>query len=149
MYPTPDQIMHASAAQLRIWLTTLPRPNNTRQQHALDHITECTTTHTTRAFKLFRLRRDGSIGPLFINARQRVPVGAWMPAEYHHRNAGFKYRAGWHCTSRPHAPHLSPKGRVWMEVEIGTHEVIKRPASQGGVWYLAESMRVIGPAVAE
>lgn len=36
-----------------------------------------------RAFKLFQQHRDGSIGPLFINKKQRVPMGAWLPAEQH------------------------------------------------------------------
>lgn len=36
-----------------------------------------------RAYKLFRVRRDGTIGPLFINKKQRIPVGEWMCAEEH------------------------------------------------------------------
>jgi hypothetical protein len=35
------------------------------------------------AYKLFRVRRDGSIGPLFINRNLRIPVGVPLPAEAH------------------------------------------------------------------
>jgi hypothetical protein len=57
-------------------------------------------------YKLFRVRADGSLGPLFINASQRIPTGQWLEAERHHHKKGFAYRPGWHATSRPVAPHL-------------------------------------------
>ena len=94
------------------------------------------------AYKLLRRRRDGSLGPLFINRRSRTPVGEWMPAEYH-PTAGFKPRRGWHCLAKPEAPHLSKKGRVWCEVEIENYEEYLRPAAQGGLWYLAAYMKVV------
>jgi hypothetical protein len=100
------------------------------------------------AYKLFKRRADGSLGPLFINARQRVPVGEWMQAE-DHPTAGFAHRPGWHCTFEPVAPHLAkepkhgPK-RVWCRVEIaGNTRVYERPKLQGGSWVLAERMRVL------
>lgn len=96
-----------------------------------------------KAYKLFRLRPDGSLGPLFIDRHLVVPVGEWLPAECH-PTKGFAVRPGWHCTAKPEAPHLSPKGRVWCEVEIEEYRPVERPASQGGVWYLAERMRVVG-----
>lgn len=95
------------------------------------------------AYKLFRQRKDGTLGPLFINRRQVIPVGGdWMPAESH-PTKGFAYRPGWHCTYRPHAPHLSTKGRVWAEVHIMETERYERPESQGGDWVLARYMRVL------
>jgi hypothetical protein len=65
-----------------------------------------------------------------------------MDAEAHRRK-GFAYRPGWHCTLKPEAPHLSPKGRVWARVEIADYEEYDRPASQGGTWALAQRMKVL------
>lgn len=99
------------------------------------------------AYKLLKLRKDGTLGPLFINARQRIPVDQWLKAE-DHPTKGFAHRPGWHCTFKPEAPHLSlaPKGgprRVWCRVEIdGDITVYDRPALQGGSWVLATMMRV-------
>jgi len=93
------------------------------------------------AYKLLRKRKDGTLGPLFINCRQRIPVGEWLPAEAHRRK-GYKFRPGWHCMAKPRAPHLTDKGRVWCEVEISDFTEFTRPESQGGLWYLAQKMRV-------
>ena len=30
------------------------------------------------AYKLLKRRRDGTLGPLFINASQRIPIGVWL-----------------------------------------------------------------------
>jgi hypothetical protein len=100
---------------------------------------------TIRAYKLFRQHKDGSISPLFINRRLRVPLGEWLPAE-DHPTPGYAHRSGWHVTSRAHAPHLSKHRRRWYIVEIEQFERIVRPKSQGGVWYLAQRMRVVAPA---
>lgn len=96
-----------------------------------------------RAYKLVRLLRDGSLSPLFINRRSRLSVGTWMNAEAH-RTKGFAFRKGWHCTLTPNAPHLSSRGRVWVEVEVDEFELYNRPASQGGTWVLAQRMKVVG-----
>jgi hypothetical protein len=95
------------------------------------------------AYKLFRLRKDGTIGPLFINAKLRIPVDEWLQAETHHHKAGFAYRPGWHCCSEQTAPHLSKKGRVWAKVEIEDFVEYKRPDNQGGIWFLANKMKVL------
>lgn len=94
------------------------------------------------AYKLLRRRKDGSLGPLFINRRQRIPVGKWLWAE-RHPTKGFAVRPGWHCTCEPRAPHLSPTGRVWARVEVENAQPYERPAAQGGRWLLAERMRVL------
>jgi len=96
-----------------------------------------------KAYKLLKLRKDDTLGPLFINCRQRIPIGVWLQAQPHRRK-GYAFRPGWHATSAPVAPHLSTKGRVWCEVDIMDYEELKRPASQGGTWYLAQRMKVIG-----
>lgn len=112
-----------------------------------------TTTQTLTGYKLFKLRANGTLGPLFINARQVVPVGEWLPAEDHPTN-GFAHRPGWHCTLQPVAPHLAehpkhgPK-RVWMRVEMTGVTKYNRPESQGGTWALASAIRVLGPVEGE
>lgn len=94
------------------------------------------------AYKLFRQRKDGSLGSLFINRRRKIPVGQWLEAESF-PTKGFKVRPGWHVTMRPQAPHLSMKGRVWRKVEIADYTKVVRPESQGGVWMLANMMMVL------
>jgi hypothetical protein len=100
-----------------------------------------------KAYKLFRLRGDGSLGPLFINRKQRIKIGESYPME-DHPTKGFAHRPGWHCTNQPVAPHLkmnlkSGEKRVWAEVEIpATSTPHPRPPSQGGMWYLAPSLTV-------
>lgn len=94
------------------------------------------------AYKLFKLRKDGTLGPLFINARQRIPVGVWLTAG-DHPTKGFAPRPGWHCGHEPIAPHLSKRGRVWARVEIEDYYPWPRPAHQGGKWLIAKRMRVL------
>lgn len=94
------------------------------------------------AYKLLRLRKDGTLGPLFINPRQRIPLHQWLTAE-DHPTKGYAHRPGWHCTIRPSAPHLSMKGRVWCRVLIHDYREHQRPARQGGMWYLANKMKVV------
>lgn len=94
------------------------------------------------AFKLLKLRKDGTLGPLFINARQRIPLGEWLPAE-DHPTKGYAHRPGWHCTTKPEAPHLSTRGRVWCRVEVtGLVTEFTRPESQGGTWILSPWLKV-------
>jgi hypothetical protein len=97
---------------------------------------------TMIGYKLFRLRKDGTLGPLFINARQRVPVGVCLKAE-DHPTKGFAHRPGWHITSAMHAPHLTIKGRVWARVLFSDYKRYQRPAHQGGLWYTANKMKVL------
>jgi hypothetical protein len=95
-----------------------------------------------KAYKLFRKRKNGTLGPLFINKTQVITPKQWLRAEAH-RTKGFAFRPGWHCCSAPSAPHLSMKGRVWCIVEIKNFEKIVRPAAQGGLWYLAKNLKLI------
>ena len=88
------------------------------------------------------MMRDGSLSPLFINKKSRLPMNYWMQAESHKTN-GFAFRKGWHCTLRPIAPHLSEKNRVWVKVEIANYATYKRPESQGGTWVLAQQMKIL------
>jgi len=93
-------------------------------------------------YKLFRLRKDGSLGPLFINRRQKLHVGGQYVAEEHPTN-GFLFRPGWHICSKQDAPHLSKNGRVWAKVEFSDYQEHQRPANQGGLWFTAKHMKII------
>jgi hypothetical protein len=95
-----------------------------------------------KAYKLIRKMKDGTLSPLFINQKSRIPVNTWMDAELHPKK-GFAVRQGWHCTLKPVAPHLSENGRVWVEVEVEDVELYDRPESQGGTWVLAQRMKII------
>ena len=97
-----------------------------------------------RAYKLMRHMKSGALRSLFIDKSADRPIGQWMQAEFH-PTKGFEARYGWHCTLLPIAPHLSVKGRVWVEVELdGEIDTKERPACQGGRWLLAKGrMKII------
>ena len=94
------------------------------------------------AYKLMRLRKDGTLGSLFINRKAVIPVGVWMKAE-DHPTKGYAHRPGWHCTLEMSAPHMKEEGRVWVEVEVAGYEFFQRPPHQGGQWVLAQWCKVI------
>lgn len=94
------------------------------------------------AYKLLTKRKDGTLGPLFINRKQRIKKDEWLIAE-DHPTKGYAYRPGWHCTKTPNAPHLTERNRQWCEVEIKDYEECLRPESQGGLWYLAKEMKLV------
>jgi len=96
------------------------------------------------AYKLFRVRKDGSIGSLFINRKERYSLGVRMEA-HSYPTKGYAVRPGWHCTAKPHAPHLTLKGRQWFKVKVEDYEEVHRPESQGGLWYLAKWITILGP----
>ena len=75
------------------------------------------------AFKLFKQRKDGSIGPLFIGQKQRIPLGQWLQAQ-DIPTKGYAHRPGWHAGRGPNAPHLSERGRVWYKVEIKDYSIL-------------------------
>jgi len=100
-----------------------------------------------KAYKLFHLRKDGTLGSLFIGRKRALPLDVWLIAQSI-KTKGYAYRPGWHCTHAPEAPHLKkePVGhnRVWCEVEIRDNiNTFKRPKSQGGVWFTAQEMRIV------
>jgi hypothetical protein len=93
-------------------------------------------------YKLFALKKDGSLGPILINKKQRLEVGVEYPAE-EHRTSGFKFRPGWHVCSTQSAPHLKKEGRVWTRVEIGDYIAYPRSENQGGLWYVANRLKIL------
>jgi len=94
------------------------------------------------AYKLLRRRANGTLGPLFIDRKLVIEPGEVYWAQTV-PTKGFAVRHGFHCTSKPVAPHLSPKGRVWCKVEISGITPYARPEAQGGLWYTADRMRVL------
>lgn len=118
-------------------------------------------------YKLFRVRKDGSLGPLFINARKRIELGTWYEAE-NHPTRGYAHRPGWHSGLAPKADHLTEKGRTWVECQVTDREYTlqrdgfmfdrsgdmrqipyngyykwRRPAHQGGTWIISGELRPI------
>jgi hypothetical protein len=95
-----------------------------------------------KAYKLVRVRKDGSLGPLFINAKLRIPMGKWLKAEAHNKK-GYAFRPGWHCCFKMVAPHLKKTAnRVWVECCVKDHTTYARPESQGGAWILANEIKI-------
>jgi hypothetical protein len=93
-------------------------------------------------YKLFKIRKDGSIGSLFMNPARKLPINEWLKAEGFHKK-GFKYRPYWHTMPTPHAPHLSGKNRGWYKVEIKNYTKMERPSNLGKYWYLAKQIRIL------
>ena len=100
--------------------------------------------HRVIAYKLLRVRKNGTLGPLFICQRMHIVLDLWMLAGFY-PTKGYAQRKGWHCTLKPIAPHLTTKGRRWYKVEVEDTEMYNRPESQGGTWVLAQRMKVICP----
>ena len=94
------------------------------------------------AYKLFKVRKDGSLGSLFINRKRKLPTKEWLASEPF-PTKGYTFRPMWHCTRNPVAPHLSLKGREWFKVEIEDYLIMERPKSQGGIWYLAKDIKIL------
>ena len=80
-------------------------------------------------YKLFEMREDGKLFPLFIGKKKETPMNMWVPAEIIPTH-NFSIRPGWHLSTKcPSAPWLmsadgtykSQRGkkfkRVWCEVE--------------------------------
>tara|TARA_R110000782_G_scaffold30983_6_gene76816 strand:+ start:5470 stop:5769 length:300 start_codon:yes stop_codon:yes gene_type:complete len=93
-------------------------------------------------YKLFRERKNGTIGSLFINRKAILTLNKWLPASSY-PTKGFALRPSWHICKEPVAPHLSMKNRAWYKVEFTNAESLKRPLSQGGVWYLSSNIKII------
>ena len=98
-------------------------------------------TATRIGYKLFRVRRDNTLGTLFINRRQRLEVGETYQAE-DHPTPGYAHRPGWHICSEKSAPHLSTKGRKWFLVEFSGYRNHPRPECQGGLCFTADRLTI-------
>ena len=99
------------------------------------------------AYKLFRILKSGEITSLFINKSRKLPINQWLEAE-EYPTKGFAFRPHWHCTEHPEAPHLkmrlaSGEQRVWKKVLMEDFEENPRPDNQGGMWYLANKIKIL------
>lgn len=97
-----------------------------------------------KAYKLFRVKKDGSLTSLFINKGVALKTGTWLRAKKHPTD-GFAVRRGWHCLPEPVAPHLSTKGRKWYRVSVKGVTKLSRPHGQGTIWYIAKQMKILRP----
>lgn len=83
-----------------------------------------------KGWKLFEMRDDGKLFPLFIGKKTETPMNEWVMAEIIEYHPSFAHRPGWHLGAlMPSAPWLmgadgtykSQRGkrfrRVWCEVE--------------------------------
>lgn len=83
-----------------------------------------------KGWKLFEMRDDGKLFPLFIGKNEEIPVNRWVMAQVIMEHKGFAHRPGFHLGAQlPSAPWLmsadgtykSQRGnrfkRVWCEVE--------------------------------
>jgi hypothetical protein len=91
-------------------------------------------------YKLMKQRKDGTLGPLFINSSQCIPLGSWLKAESH-QTKGFAYRPGFHCTLTPKSHIMEKPGRVWVRVRVKNYKLINKPNSTDQ-WVLAQQMIV-------
>lgn len=106
-----------------------------------------------QAYKLFRVRTNGTLGPVIINRGQVIPVGKWLKAEDHSAKAlsyGVAVRPGFHATKEPHAPHLTKPSkkaladnRTWYLVELKKVRAEHRGVDGGSDWYVADHMKVL------
>lgn len=99
------------------------------------------------AYKLFRVLKSGEINSLFINKSEKLKYNEWMEAKQY-STKGFAFRPGWHCTAKPHVPHLKIKlangeERVWRKVIMLDYRKEQRPENQGGIWYLANKIKIL------
>ena len=99
------------------------------------------------AYKLFRVLKSGEITSLFINKKVKLPTNEWMDAKPY-PTKGFAVRPGWHCTAQPVAPHLkmvlkTGEQRIWKKVLMLNYTEVQRPESQGGLWYLANKIKIL------
>ncbi len=88
-------------------------------------------------YKLFKIRKDGSLHPLYVHSEESCPIGEWISAKCGEKKPNGKvksklgdlaYRPGLHCTSIPLANHIGKrqpdgtlwqaKDTVWGEVEV-------------------------------
>ena len=99
----------------------------------------------SKGYKLFEMRDDNQLFPLFINKTKETPMNEWVMAEIIDHHPSFSHRPGWHIGAQlPSAlwvlsadgVYKSQRGkrfrRVWCEVEYVadidyTNEVEKLP----------------------
>jgi hypothetical protein len=94
-----------------------------------------------------RVRADGTFGSLFVDKSRILLPDSWLRARLRLKPRTLAHRPGWHAAKTGIFPHMSRRGRVVVVVELrGDIKQHVRPASQGGLWYTASTMRIVGYA---
>ena len=126
--------------RLKEYISTIDYDDN----HFMEEISEVVVLDvipkkTVKAYKLF-VKRGGSLFPLFVKAKEKIPVGKWIEAESGQLTTGGKvkskigalaFRPGWHSGDMPIATHIGgksdsslkapdyrPDNQVWAEVLV-------------------------------
>jgi hypothetical protein len=101
---------------------------------------------TTKAYKLFRVKEDGNLYPLFVGAKDAVPRGLWINATEGKRAKPSKagrervtselgplaYRPGFHAGDVPLASHIGVKERDATGRSVQAGEIVARRPNE--VW---------------
>lgn len=110
--------------------------------------------NTIIAYKLFRIKKDGKLYPLYVDANEPVPIGIWIDAKegqltdtgkVKSRLGSLAFRPGWHSGLYPIALHIGdkpnpgdsdpsyrPDNQVWVQVEIHSDIVWQNIANEQG-----------------
>jgi hypothetical protein len=109
--------------------------------------------------KVLNKRKDGSLSPLFHEKNKRFEEGVWHKFESDlihptkttkegkpRSSANLAYRPGFY--GGPKTPQIKMgkvggQNRVKREVAFRNWTTIKRPAKQGGEWYLSAEMMIL------
>ena len=115
-----------------------------------------------KGYKLFEMRDDNKLFPLFISKTTETPMHEWVMAEIVEYHPQFAHRPGWHLGAAiPSAPWLmsangiykSQRGkrfkRVWCEVEYvadidytSVVEKLHKKCFTDRLWLIADIIRV-------
>lgn len=74
-----------------------------------------------KAFKVFKRRKDGTLGSLFVDCRRRIAVGKWIEAKDAFRPTWLSFLPGWHSHadfSKAKALLKAADNRVMYEVLV-------------------------------
>lgn len=115
--------------------------------------------NTIKAYKLLRVMKNqpGKLFPLFVDATNDTPIGAWLDAEVGETTTDDKgntkvksklgnlaFRPGWHLGDIPLATHIGVKGEsgkieymnsqhVWVESEVAADVNYQEQANKNGI----------------
>ena len=84
-----------------------------------------------QAYKLFRKRKNGTLGPLFISKTQVIEPNVWLPAKAY-RTKRFAFRPGWHCCSKCDAPISRWKGGCGVSLKSKAWKRLSDPLPKAG-----------------
>ena len=125
--------------RLKEYLTTTEYDDNHFKEICEVEKLDMVPKKTVKAYKLF-VKKGGSLFPLFVKAKEKIPVGVWVEADVGHLTPDGKvkskigklaFRPGWHSGNMPIATHIGgksdnklkapdyrPDDQVWAEVLV-------------------------------